>query len=105
MFPTYFPMHVPYIHYNTFRVPPPPARSDVQASGMEMLTVYAFSTENWKREQSEIDGIMHIFVNYCKQIKKEVLMFAQSPCKTVQDPTTSLRASSLIQTRSKLGFC
>lgn len=35
---------------------------------MEMLTVYAFSTENWKRDQAEIDTLMGIFQTYCAQV-------------------------------------
>jgi len=29
--------------------------------GIEVLTIYAFSTENWKRPESEIQGLMSIF--------------------------------------------
>ena len=32
--------------------------------GVEYLTVYAFSTENWKRSQTEIDGIMKLLGKY-----------------------------------------
>lgn len=32
--------------------------------GIEYLTVYAFSTENWKRPKQEIDNIMDIFREY-----------------------------------------
>jgi undecaprenyl diphosphate synthase len=32
--------------------------------GVEVLTVYAFSTENWKRSQEEVDGLMKIAVEY-----------------------------------------
>ncbi|MBO4914100.1 MAG: di-trans,poly-cis-decaprenylcistransferase, partial [Oscillospiraceae bacterium] len=32
--------------------------------GIEYLTVYAFSTENWKRPQSEIDAIMGLLDDY-----------------------------------------
>ena len=32
--------------------------------GVEYLTVYAFSTENWKRSQVEIDGIMKLLGKY-----------------------------------------
>ncbi len=32
--------------------------------GIEILTVYAFSTENWKRSQEEVDGLMKIAVEY-----------------------------------------
>ena len=34
--------------------------------GIKYLTVYAFSTENWKRPKSEIDNIMNILRDYLK---------------------------------------
>lgn len=34
--------------------------------GIKHLTVYAFSTENWKRSQEEIDGIMDLLRSYLK---------------------------------------
>ena len=32
--------------------------------GVEYLTVYAFSTENWKRPAEEVDTLMALFKNY-----------------------------------------
>lgn len=29
--------------------------------GVRYLTIYSFSTENWKRSQEEVDGLMHLF--------------------------------------------
>ena len=37
--------------------------------GLEYLTVYAFSTENWKRPKEEIDGIMSLLRDYLKDAK------------------------------------
>lgn len=34
--------------------------------GIEYLTVYAFSTENWKRPKAEVDNIMDILRDYLK---------------------------------------
>ena len=34
--------------------------------GIKYLTVYAFSTENWKRPQDEVDNIMNILRDYLK---------------------------------------
>lgn len=34
--------------------------------GIKYLTVYAFSTENWKRPQAEVDNIMNILRDYLK---------------------------------------
>lgn len=38
--------------------------------GVKYLTVYAFSTENWKRSKEEIDGLMKLFRNYLKKCLK-----------------------------------
>lgn len=34
--------------------------------GIRYLTVYAFSTENWKRSQEEIDGLMNLLREYLR---------------------------------------
>lgn len=38
--------------------------------GIKYLTVYAFSTENWKRSRDEIDGLMKLFRRYLKRCIK-----------------------------------
>lgn len=35
--------------------------------GMDYLTVYAFSTENWRRPAEEVDAIMNLFRDYLKE--------------------------------------
>lgn len=35
--------------------------------GVQYLTVYAFSTENWKRPQEEVDAIMNLLRQYLKE--------------------------------------
>ncbi len=37
--------------------------------GIKYLTVYAFSTENWKRPKDEVDNIMNILREYLKDAK------------------------------------
>ncbi len=37
--------------------------------GLEYLTVYAFSTENWKRPKEEVDNIMDLLRDYLKDAK------------------------------------
>ena len=32
--------------------------------GLQVVTVYAFSTENWKRPQTEVDALMKLFEDY-----------------------------------------
>ena len=38
--------------------------------GVKYLTVYAFSTENWKRSRSEVEGLMKLFRDYLKKCIK-----------------------------------
>lgn len=38
--------------------------------GIKYLTVYAFSTENWKRAKEEVDTLMFLFKTYLKNEKK-----------------------------------
>ena len=39
--------------------------------GIEYITVYAFSTENWKREKEEVDSLMSLLEYYLNQFSKE----------------------------------
>ena len=43
---------------------------DIKDLGVKYLTVYAFSTENWKRSKEEVDGLMKLFRSYLKKCKK-----------------------------------
>ena len=40
--------------------------------GVEYLTVYAFSTENWKRSEEEIAGIMKLLKNYLLEAMQDM---------------------------------
>ena len=40
--------------------------------GLEALTVYAFSTENWKRPPAEVDFIMKLFTTYLQREIEEL---------------------------------
>ena len=42
------------------------ACEDIWHLGVKYFTVYAFSTENWKRSVEEVTGIMNILRNYLK---------------------------------------
>ena len=39
---------------------------DAYNIGIKYLTVYLFSTENWKRSKDEVDGLMRLFRSYTK---------------------------------------
>ena len=43
---------------------------DIKDLGVKYLTVYAFSTENWKRSREEVEGLMKLFRSYLKKSMK-----------------------------------
>ena len=46
--------------------------------GIEYLTLYAFSTENWDRPQQEVDGLMSLLVD---TIRKEISVLNKNNIK------------------------
>ena len=43
------------------------------SDGVEILTVYAFSSENWARDPKEVAILMNIFAKYAESFKQEAL--------------------------------
>ena len=43
-----------------------------QIAGVKFLTLYAFSTENWRRPQEEVTALMKLLVQYLKSEVKEL---------------------------------
>lgn len=41
--------------------------------GIKYLTLYAFSTENWKRSKLEVNGLMKLFSQYLRDEKDELM--------------------------------
>ena len=41
-------------------------------AGVQFLTVYAFSTENWRRSEEEVGGLMRLLSSYIKGKRKEL---------------------------------
>ncbi len=54
--------------------------------GVRYLTVYAFSTENWKRSQDEIKVLMNLFCRYLKRCEKKAEK-NRMKVKIIGDPT------------------
>ena len=42
-------------------------------AGIRYLTVYAFSTENWKRSKEEVSGLMKLLSSFIKSKEKELV--------------------------------
>ncbi len=84
------------------------------ALGVEYLTVYAFSTENWKRSGEEVAGIMRLLENYLDEALRDLdkngvrLTFfgdlsrlsppLQEKCRTVAEKTA-------VYNRLQVNFC
>ena len=54
--------------------------------GIKYLTVYAFSTENWKRSKEEVDALMKLFRNYMKKCIK-ISRDNKMQVRVIGDPT------------------
>ncbi len=63
--------------------------------GIQVITVFGFSTENWKRSRYEVEGIWHILENYlrdkCRSMVKKGIRFdtigdiTPLPCSVQQE--------------------
>lgn len=43
----------------------------IKDMGVKYLTVYAFSTENWKRSRAEVEGLLKLFRQYLKRMHQK----------------------------------
>ena len=59
---------------------------DIKDLGVKYLTVYAFSTENWKRSREEVEGLMKLFRSYLKKCMKSAEK-NHMRVKIIGDPT------------------
>ncbi|SNS70928.1 undecaprenyl diphosphate synthase [Anaerovirgula multivorans] len=41
-------------------------------TGVKILTLFAFSTENWKRDRNEVDFLMKLFVDFFREWREEI---------------------------------
>ena len=57
--------------------------------GIKYLTVYAFSTENWKRPKEEVDGLMDLFARMLKT-KERSFVFSMLAKRSIRPSTSSL---------------
>ncbi len=71
---------------------------------IKVLTVYAFSTENWKRPQEEVNVLMDLLVEYLNNEIEELCKNGVriNPIGRLQDlPVSSLEALSMAAERSR----
>jgi len=79
--------------------------------GLEVLTLYSFSLENWKRPQAEIDALMALYVEsigiHTERLVRDGVRFRQigrreGLPKLVQDTAAALEAATAHNTRATL---
>lgn len=64
--------------------------------GIKTVTVYAFSTENWKRPKDEVDAIMELLSSYIERAEKEQdIRFVFLGNKSVLDEKLKQKMQSL----------
>lgn len=51
--------------------------------GIENVTFYAFSTENWKRPKEEVDALMKLFMDYLLEAKSDMTQAGNSKIKFI----------------------
>lgn len=51
--------------------------------GIEYVTFYAFSTENWKRPKEEVDALMNLFMDYLLEAKSDMAQAGNSKIKFI----------------------
>ncbi len=51
--------------------------------GIEYVTFYAFSTENWKRPKEEVDALMKLFMDYLLEAKSDMTQAGNSKIKFI----------------------
>lgn len=51
--------------------------------GIKYVTFYAFSTENWKRPQAEIDALMGMFKDYLLEAKRDFIKAGNNKIKFI----------------------
>ncbi len=72
---------------------------DAADLGIDYLTVYAFSTENWKRSEDEVSALMHLFRIYIKKLLKVAM---EKNVKVVMIGERSRFAQDLIEGLNEL---
>lgn len=72
--------------------------------GIKVLTVYAFSTENWKRPKDEVDALIELFIEFLNKeidelnrnnVKLSIIgAYEQFPARVQQSADNALRKTS-----------
>ncbi len=74
--------------------------------GVKVLTIYTFSTENWKRDAGEVDALMWLIESYLKEECKEMVAEnLQLATIGVLDPLPQSLKETILDVQSKTAHC
>ena len=78
--------------------------------GIESLTLYAFSIENWKRPGAEVDALMYLYARYLKAIrptlmKNNVMLLHLGRLTKLPDSVKKELAKTIELTAENTGMC
>lgn len=68
------------------------------SKGVDVLSVYLFSTENFKRDKQEVDYLMNLFV---RMFKKENKYFTENNIKVIVSGRDDMLPKDVIESRNK----
>ncbi|OZU87418.1 di-trans,poly-cis-decaprenylcistransferase [Virgibacillus indicus] len=82
------------------------ASSDI---GINYLTLYAFSSENWKRPKDEVNYLMHLPVKFFKQklpefMKRNIRILVSGNVAALPEPTRNALSKAVEKTQGNTGI-
>src|SRR5213075_424953 len=85
------------------------ARLRKEIGGPDFLTLYSFSTENWKRPVREVTFVMQMYIDYLKQerptMMKNNIQFRQiGRLENLPDPVVAEMEATLEETKNNTGL-
>src|SRR5881398_136607 len=85
------------------------ARLRKHFGGPDFLTLYSFSTENWKRPVSEVTFLMQMYIDYLRQerptMMKNNIQFRQiGRLENLPDPVVAEMEATLEETKNNTGL-
>ena len=77
--------------------------------GVRHLTLFAFSTENWRRPQDEVGGLMHLFVQHLESelellLKNDIRLRAMGNLSLLPAPVRDLLQRNEERTKNLTGM-
>ncbi|MDR3217299.1 MAG: di-trans,poly-cis-decaprenylcistransferase [Clostridiaceae bacterium] len=73
-------------------------------AGVECVSVFAFSTENWKRSKTEVDGLFKLVREFASGKLKDVRLFYTGDIAALPEPVREAVCESRLKTQGNGGI-